>query len=195
MNGDQSITIHVPQEDADLAVPVLNLFIGPNDSPNQVLGCKTILDDRHNSSCIFNSKLLRQISYQAILESFFKLISGKITMDESSDECQGICPLVDDSSVRSTVFTDTQELKVLTDYSLASNAALKVPNLQQEMMASDAWSEASGLGLKDRATANESLKDAIEAMFQRSTVSLMSSPVFQYVCLQLNFLSPSCPLT
>lgn len=116
---------------------------------------------------LFNRKLLRALSYQAVFDAFSYPLKGVTGVALSTS--RGECPV--SSSITETSLINTKELAFLTkirgikQYSGSFTQALRRlddPNIQ-------------GLLRAEEVASNKSLDEALETLFQNVVVSLMSS--------------------
>ena len=131
---------------------------------------ETEADDK----CVVHTYALRQLSYQAILDSLFLSISGSINLAYNRLDVA--------SGITETVLLDTHELTFLTDYAFATNNEYGGDfrgSLQTDIVE---HGKAAAFGLVDPKIYNQrplSLKQGLESLLQNITISLMSSPYFQ----------------
>ena len=169
VNGEQSIALNVTHHDP---VPIINLVRGPAPSGaglNET--CTTLNSDTEAlyDYCNFESDLLSQLAYQAVLQAFAELVTGNITLNGNVT----MGPL-DDSRVRSTSLINTRELRYLSDYQLHMSSDGFHPDLQN-LLRGAALSAAPNMSILNDEAKDRSLQDAVEELFQNITVSLMSA--------------------
>ena len=169
------VSIDLVQQEKDNTVPVINFVRGPGSDGLGSGNCSTLNEIQgYGKDCEFDGSLLSQLSYQSVLQAFATLITGNITLNPQT------YGLLDSSSIRSTSLLNAEELSYLTDYALHINTSDYNPDFQKALWNSS-MRGVSGLSRLQPAMSNQSLQETIEAMFQNLTVSLMSTPVLQYV--------------
>lgn len=125
------------------------------------------------TTCTFDESMLRVLSYQAVMDALTELLVGQVSAVQDPDTSAYM--FESNTSIASTVLTETEELGFLADH--VKLASVNWPTLQNLVVS---WDDSLYNGL---ATApprmNISLKDTLENLFQNLTISLMSSPALQ----------------
>ncbi|KAF2658592.1 hypothetical protein K491DRAFT_755910 [Lophiostoma macrostomum CBS 122681] len=188
-NGAQNVSVDLPQHGP--TVPIINWIRSAWTGEDKSSNCTTLneLDNDYGKICTYDDGLTSQIAYQSILQAFTALITGQISLDNTTGG------LLDTSSIRSTSLVNTKELEYLTDYGLHLKSSQSTdghddpfPDLQWTL-SNSSMPGISGISkLQQQGPATQSLQDALEIMFQNFTISLMSSAL-----LQPNYSSPSAP--
>ena len=128
------------------------------------------------TECTFNQTLLRTLSYQAVMQAFNDLFTGTIYTITGNT-----APNVE-SGIVDTVFAETPELRFLTQSQLdISNLAIP-PNLQDAVLVSNA-TLFNSIYNNESLTMDKPLTEAMETMFERIAVSLMTSTKLRYVSI------------
>ena len=150
--------------------------VGPNPNFKDVNGCERspILDssNRFRSDCYTNTDVLRTLAYQAVVDAFGRNLVGSIYLDWQAN-------IKRDSLVLNTALVDTNELLFLRNPEKVK--ALTGARTLQDAVSYSNGSMSRGILNKKFRHINLPLDSALEQMFQNITVSLMSSPVLQYV--------------
>lgn len=178
VDGVQSISYTASPEVESKTNLVTELIAKVNSS------CEALQISPSEPPCIFDSSILNGLAYQAGLQSFSTMLTG--TLLYSTNWGEGI---IDNSSVRSTALMYTKELGFLRDDELqnANNINFYSNGLQAHLSHSETpWIKyASGTSFMQKTRAEWLLKNAIEDLFQKFTLSLMSLPNLQYVVCML----------
>lgn len=127
--------------------------------------------------CDFNAEIIRTLAYQAVIDSFNRLMQGTVGYKPS---LSGSSEVVANTSLFDTLLLNTKEL-----------AFLKVPHSSPDfpslpiIYSGSAGEEYSGLFKTPRLSYNNSLAEALEQLFQNITLSLLSENLLLYVRLNL----------
>ncbi|KAI0411708.1 hypothetical protein F5X98DRAFT_356691 [Xylaria grammica] len=143
-SGEQSVAVQAEQREA---VSTLEWVFAPNITemgPN-----------------IFNTTLLRQLSYTAIADAFYQVLRGSVSNNVNNN-------LKSDTNVISTVLLNTPELSFISSQS----------NLQTLLWQANS-SRGQSLSSPQNVPLGKSLQNAMEEMFQNITISLLSSELLQ----------------
>ncbi|KAI1302216.1 hypothetical protein F5Y03DRAFT_362063 [Xylaria venustula] len=130
-----------------------------------------------NAPCVFDTGLLRRLSYTGVLDGFRNLMVGSVAL--SPDQVSAV-----DTSIFTTSLIDTPELEYLLQY---VKSPLKRASLQNQYRLNKTSQGAALLNIKEMPP-RSSLPRAIEELFSNFTISLMSSDL-----LQSNLSSPFRP--
>jgi len=166
VDGSQDLEISVPVRDWDAPSLIDSSVLGPNNA--SCLGVQDRTTETKLSSCSFNGTLIQQLSYRAIMDAVFEVLSGDIGLFGEWVNTTG--PVTD------TVFMNTNEFGYL--------ATDPIGYLGSASLQSALRFNGGGKFLNSSADAptgpdNLPLSRAIEEVFQNVTVSLMSLPQFQ----------------
>jgi hypothetical protein len=176
VNGNQTVTIEVPQTVPEDTVAAISTITGPtNDTcvgfhAGYLLKQPDIPIENPDwpERCDFDQGLARQLAYRSILDAFFNVISGPVALDQSSA-----------GNILATTLLRTRELNFLTNYARAMSDPLqKWKNAQAGLFAAGR-ADIAGLVIPEAKEERPALARELEVMFQNLTVSLMSSTIFQ----------------
>lgn len=169
LNGDQTITLNVSTGAEAVSQGSL---LGPNpDNPSKD-PCSSERNDSltedQRADCYNNRDALQALSYIAMMDAFGGILKGSVSVS-------GLQQLTRNSTILSTSLLNIQDLSFLR-----KAAAVQLGNnTLQAMVTSSAEQNSIGLVNSKDDISTQSLPDAIEEMFQRMTISLMSSASLQ----------------
>lgn len=170
VNGNQTVNVNAPSSaDVQPFGPAISYIFGPVNATcaglRPVYPDNTTPEDELRKLCDFDPETPRRFAYQAMLDAFFGAVSGPIASNQFTV-----------GNVANTVLLDSDELCLLSDYTLATE-----PDSQflQNSMLQLGFSEIVGLATPGPNQDRLPLDRILEQLFQNFTVSLMSSPYFQ----------------
>ena len=168
LEGAQNITIDAPSVSTDAAMPGINTVIGSWPDAPGVPPCPYLtLPSKPLGRCQFDPETLRALSYQAIMDAFTTNLGGRIIVQEGELDVS--------TNILHTALLDTHELSFLQ----TNPSQQTVSNELTAILSAYNTTEVRGLKNDYHATSKLPLKEAIESLFQKATVSLMSSPALQ----------------
>jgi hypothetical protein len=198
VNGNQTVTIQVPQTIPEGTVAAISTITGPTNETSQIIPEDTVaaistITGPTNKTCVgfhagyllkqpatpienpdwpercdFDQGLARQLAYRSILDAFFNVISGPVALDQSSA-----------GNILATTLLRTRELNFLTNYARAMSDPLQTWKNAQSGLFAAGRADLAGLIVPEPENKRPALARELEVMFQNLTVSLMSSTVFQ----------------
>lgn len=187
VNGNQTVRIDNIRTPDEQKVEAVDSIIGPTNSTcvglhgGYLLNATAQTDTRPEmfdwtERCDFDPYLARRLAYQSIMDAFYTAISGPVALDQSTA-----------GNVIATTLLGTQEPSFLTNYArvVETNASVAWNNAQVALLDLD-LGDFAGLTVPGPVEKLPSLAQEMERMFQNLTVSLMSSPEFQYVLVRLH---------
>ncbi|RMJ15143.1 hypothetical protein CDV36_005153 [Fusarium kuroshium] len=126
-----------------------------------------------DTECALEPSLLRHLSYQALMDAFSEILVGSLAIRRRKDDDSVV--FHGNTSIQSTVLTNTPELQVLRNLTLLSKDWAM---LQIEEPKANEWAY-KGLWNGPGEQRTTPLREALEELFQNITISLMSSPLLQ----------------
>lgn len=129
----------------------------------------TVLSRGYPAGCSVDPKILRRLSYQAILDALANIIGGEVSREQAAANPSF------DTSVQNTVLAETSELKFLK----SKTPGLAFQPLQDYIAA---WPEPilfRGLVNDGPTVKLAPLSETIERLFENITISMMSSPMLR----------------
>lgn len=173
VNGEQRIrTTTKPMSETPM------MFLGSVAGPHYKNGGHSdacshwneVLHEIDGPACTFNSTLVNSLSYQAVFDAFTQIIQGSMYTST------GVQPLIQ-TQVQRTVLVNSPELQFLRSVGADDWATL------QSAMASSNTSGTllTGFQSEPPSTQEEPLTQAMESLFQKIVISLISRKDLQYV--------------
>ncbi|KAI0450081.1 hypothetical protein F5B21DRAFT_508512 [Xylaria acuta] len=166
-SGVQNITAKIDRLEA-----VANVYgvFGPEFDPSSRTCDQLVEDQPHlvQSSCVFDTGLLRRLSYTGILDAFRQLVTGSVSIDRGGSA-------VIDTNMFATSLIDTPEL----EYLLESVKSARTSWTIQTQFTLVNTSQGGALSNFEETPPRSSLPHVIEEMFTNLTLSLMSSNLLQ----------------
>ena len=175
-DGAQDINMVRHKQVVEKPLVPIDCFFGPESPSN---GAGNIVEgaaERKNKSCStmnlsgqrcdFNAEIIRTLAYQAVVDSFNRLVQGTVGLQPS---LSGSSAVVANTSLFDTLLINTKEL-----------AFLKVPHSSPAfpslpiLYAGSAGEQYQGLFKTPRLAYNNSLAEALEQLFHNITISLLS---------------------
>ena len=183
-DGAQDIDVVRNKQVAEQPFVPIDCFFGPLSpsvglaNPDEAYAemknksCSTM--NLSGQQCIFDAGIIRTLAYQAVIDSFNRLVQGTVGFQHSL--AGGLPAVVAKTGLFDTLLLNTKELAFLkVSHSSASFPSL--PALYQE----SAGEEYSGLYKTPKLSYNNSLAEALEELFQNITISLLSETLLLYV--------------
>jgi hypothetical protein len=124
--------------------------------------------------CIFDAEIIRMLAYQAVIDSFNRLVQGTVGFKHSL--AGGSPAVVANTGLFNTLLLNTKELAFLK----ISHSNVDFPSLPV-LYSESAGEEYSGLYKTPKLSYNNSLANALEELFQNITISLLSEALLLYV--------------
>lgn len=172
VSGNQTVRIDKPRNDDEKKIAAVDSITGPTNSTCVGLHGGYLLDTTAQTDtrpemydwperCDFDPYLARQLAYQSIMDAFYTAIAG---------------------NVDATTLLGSRELHFLTNYTriVETNASVMWNNAQVALF-DLGLADLAGLTVPGLVDQLPPLAQEMEHMFRNLTVSLMSSPAFQYV--------------
>jgi hypothetical protein len=174
-NGVQDIDVTRHKDVVDQPLVRQKCFYGPLGPTNGGNFQNAAYAEEGNSSCStlnligkqckFDAELLRTLAYQAVIDSFNKLVIGTVGLAQ-----EGAAPsVVQKTNLFESLLLNTKELAFLK----APHANYGFPSLSV-LYASSLGKEYSGLYRTPELSYSNPLADALEELFQNITISLLS---------------------
>lgn len=166
-NGLQVISVNRNENFHNAVVPIQVLNPLAVDPPlSEVFPNGTAIQNTYNLTEV------QTLAYQSVMDALGQILVGLISISEDDG-----APLVDSTSVMSTVLSDTSELHSLASY--PSTGTVTSSTLQQ-FVALDP-SLYNGLSISKPAFSPDTihLDQALESLFENITIGLMSSALLQ----------------
>lgn len=116
----------------------------------------------------FNLTEVQTLAYQAVMDAFGGILVGTIT--NNNEEFGTV--FTSNTSIMSTVLSETVELEFLSKYAASARGSLAQSILEYKSIY-------PGISASDTASYNLPLRQALEDLFQNTTISLMSSALLQ----------------
>ncbi|RSL68340.1 hypothetical protein CEP54_002880 [Fusarium duplospermum] len=126
-----------------------------------------------DTECALEPSLLRHLSYQALMDAFSEILVGNLAIRRRKYDDSVV--FHGNTSIRSTVLTNTPELQVLRNLTLLSKNWAMLHIVEPR---ANEWAY-KGLWNGPGEQRTMPLKEALEELFQNITISLMSSPLLQ----------------
>lgn len=169
VEGSQNISISVPRADSDRAMPGISEVLGIEPVHPEIQRCLLLSfsTDVIPDHCSLDPEVLRVLSYQAIMDAFTTNLKGRIFLQAGE--------LEQNTNILNTALLNTPELSFLK----VNPSKLTLSTQLQTILRSYNSTEVQGLENNYDYTSQQSLQEAIEDLFQKVTISLMSSSALQ----------------
>ncbi|KAI0890984.1 hypothetical protein F4806DRAFT_507047, partial [Annulohypoxylon nitens] len=168
--GTQSIDLSIDQLEA------VETIHGVHSSFSQDKNCVELTkigaydtDGVSSPMCLFDTSLLRKLSYTAIFDAFRQIIIGSVSINSTFQP-------VTDTNVISSTLINTPELSFLQE---RINGGVRSLSLQTTINNLTGVSRVDWLASPQIVVFNKSLQSTLEEMFHNITISLLSSEVLQ----------------
>lgn len=178
VNGVQEVDIKNVTAVTDTPMITIGVVVAYFNSSNQTdmslrpQACPPSEKDDPNewgNACLFDPRVLSTLSYQAVMHAFTDLVAGMISLGDEED-LQTL--ITSTTQLSSTVLAEAPELAFLQSTQ---------PSAQQRAAM---WKQQPFTGLVNAAAATKAtlpFQQALEHLFQKITISLMSAPDLQYI--------------
>lgn len=170
-NGVQAMDIHdtKPYE----KVIALDVVHGKDLTPSVNI---TYEDGSETQIYVYNTTMGRILAYQSVFDAFGKILAGVI----SSSPGSGSIAETTDTTIMSTVLSDTEELAFFNNYGLKMQYGMQ-QTMELEMNLASSHYHGIAKSVTEYVPKTMHMREALENLFQNITMGLMASPLLQYV--------------